>query len=67
MNTTPKKHGREVWEPGCGHKMMETTAMAFWQSRMTVSGHVADTVHLADLRALARDVRTCFAEEAANA
>lgn len=67
MNTTPKKYGREVWNPGCGYKMIENDWMAFWQSRMTVAGHVAEPVHLVDLRSLARDVRACYAEEYAHA
>lgn len=53
----PQLCGIEVQARSCGRTACENDAIAFWQSRMTVSGVRADPIRLTDLRELAIAVR----------
>lgn len=58
MNTSPMLHGKPVNYQGCGRLGAENTALAFWQSRMTVTAGRAEVPALVDLAALARAIRS---------
>lgn len=64
MNTTPllNWHGRVVRidNHGCGRIGLQNDAMAFWQSRMTTAGNRAELPQLADIPAIAQEVRRVF-------
>lgn len=53
----PTLRGNQVRNDGCGRQAAINDARAFWQSRMTKAGSLARPPDLADLSALARDVR----------
>lgn len=67
VNTTARlnRQGRnvELTNYGCGHIGMENHAIAFWQSRMTRNGEVAEPLQLTDIRALAKAVRASNEEQ----
>lgn len=58
----PTINGVQVQRQSCGRTAVENDARAFWQSRMTNNGKVAELVQLTDIRALAKAVRTCYEE-----
>lgn len=53
----PTLQGNQVQPTGCGRMAVDTLAIYWWQSRMSVAGERAEPPELVDLPALARQVR----------